>query len=157
MNYFCMLTIALAATTVQGFSIHSPAMRTNTALSSHNGDITRRNAFQSILAAPALATIAIAQPAFADVTNKVASQSALRYVKRSIKEFEKLEFFAAQNDYAEVKAGIRSPALSEIRKNMQVLIKGGDDGAEAENLKSSYDAFIKGIEDLDSQASLGFR
>lgn len=74
-----------------------------------------------------------------------------------MKELEKLEFFAAQNEYSEIKQGIRAPGLSEIRKNMGVLIKGGEDGPEAENLKNAYDTFIKSIEELDGSASLGFR
>ena len=96
-------------------------------------------------------------PAFADVTNKVASKAALRYIKRSIKEFEKLEFFAAMNDYSEIKQGLRSPGLSEVRKNANVLIKGGEDSEEAENLAVAYSAFIKDIEKLDGDASLGYR
>mmetsp|Transcript_26584 Transcript_26584/g.30415 ORF Transcript_26584/g.30415 Transcript_26584/m.30415 type:complete len:227 (+) Transcript_26584:207-887(+) len=99
----------------------------------------------------------IPSPAFADVTNKVASQASLRYIKRSVKELEKLELYASTNDYSEIKQGLRSPALSEIRKNANVLIKGGDDTSEAETLTAIYATFIKDIEKLDSNASLGFR
>lgn len=102
-------------------------------------------------------TTLLPQPALADVTNKVASKSALRYVKRSIKEFETLEFKAGMNNYEEVKDGLRSSALDEIRKNSKVLIKGGEDGPEAENLVVAYKAFIKGIEKLDSDANLALR
>ena len=160
MKYLCILTLALAATTTEAFSMNRPvpAMRSSkTALNSH-ADISRRNALQSILV-PAMATVvtSFAQPAFADVTNKVASQASLRYVKRSMKELEKLEFFASQNDYSEMKEGIRAPGLSEIRKNMRVLIRGGEDSAEAENLQNAYDTFIKSIEELGGAANLGVR
>ena len=74
-----------------------------------------------------------------------------------MKELEKLEFFASQNDYSEMKEGIRAPGLSEIRKNMRVLIRGGEDSAEAENLQNAYDTFIKSIEELDGAANLGVR
>lgn len=155
------LIMATLFCTATSFGVIKPASTStstsNTALKSHS-EISRRNALQGLMV-PAIATIAtsFAQPAFADVTNKVASQSALRYVKRSMKELEKLEMFAAQNDYSEIKQGIRGPGLSEVRKNMQVLIRGGEDGPEAANLKTAYDAFIKSIEAFDSNALLGVR
>ena len=74
-----------------------------------------------------------------------------------MRELDRLELYSAQNDYSEIKQGLRTPALSEIRKNANVLIKGGEDGPEAENLLKSYAVFIKDIESLDSAASLGFR
>ena len=127
--------------------------------------LSRQELFQQIIKksstmASALATTTMLNspaPALADVTNKVASKAALRYIKRSIKEFEKLEFFAAMNEYSEMKQGLRSPALSEVRKNANVLIKGGEDSEEAENLIVAYNAFIKDIEKLDGDASLGYR
>lgn len=152
---FMLFLGALVVSNVHSFTFGTQDVRSTTALSNH---ISRRNAIQGLLT-PAIATVvtSFSQPAFADVTNKVASQSALRYMKRSMKELEKLEFYASNNDYSEIKQGIRSPALSEIRKNAKVLIKGGEDGPEAENLQVAYDAFIKDIESLDGDASLGFR
>jgi hypothetical protein len=154
-----LLLAALSAPTVEAFSSSQAfckqVTQPTTALHSH---VSRRFALQGFLA-PALAvvTTSFAAPAFADVTNKVASQSSLRYLKRSMKELDKLEFYAAQNDYAEIKQGIRSPGLSEIRKNASVLIRGGEDGPEAENLQSTYTVFIKDIEQLDAEVNLGIR
>mmetsp|Transcript_20124 Transcript_20124/g.43935 ORF Transcript_20124/g.43935 Transcript_20124/m.43935 type:complete len:202 (-) Transcript_20124:181-786(-) len=102
-------------------------------------------------------SVATAAPVYADVTNKVASTAALRAVKKGIKDLENAEFPAVNNEYADVKAALRTPALNEVRKNCLILIKGGEDGPEAENLKTNYNAFVKALEALDTQASLGMR
>ena len=102
-------------------------------------------------------SVATAAPVYADVTNKVASTAALRAVKKGIKDLEKAEFPAVNNEYADVKAALRTPALNEVRKNCLILIRGGEDGSEAENLKTNYNAFVKALEALDTQASLGMR
>ncbi len=140
------------------------SVNTSTSTSTALNSVSRRNAIQNLAASTTIAIVGSAtsfafapDAAHADVTNKIASQSSLRYIKRSVKELDKLEFYAAQNDYSEMKQGLRSPALSEIRKNASVLIKGGEDGPEADNLQSVYSAFIKDIEALDGAASLGFR
>mmetsp|Transcript_23595 Transcript_23595/g.34964 ORF Transcript_23595/g.34964 Transcript_23595/m.34964 type:complete len:195 (-) Transcript_23595:1103-1687(-) len=150
--------IVLPALSASAFTVRPAAnIRVSSALGSHS-DISRRNALQSLIVPGILSlTAAFSEPAFADVTNKVASQSSLRYVKRSMKELEKLDFFAAQNDYSEIKQGIRGPGLAEIRKNALVLMRAAEDGPEAENLKNAYDAFIKDVEALDIAASLGVR
>lgn len=117
----------------------------------------RKDVLKHFISVPTIMIATYSRPAFADVTNKVASQAALRYMKRTISEFEKLEFYAAQNDYKEVKLGLRTPALSEVRKNANTLIKGGEDGPEAQNLVDAYSHFIKNLEALDSSSSLGVR
>jgi len=66
-----------------------------------------------------------------------------------MKELEKLEFYATENDYSQMKQGIRGSGLSEIRKNALVLMRAAEDGPEAENLKNAYDVFIKDVEALD--------
>ena len=122
--------------------------------------LSRRKVFGAatpILAAGCFSGVATTPPAHADVTNKVASTAALRAVKKGIKDLEKAEFPAVNNEYADVKAALRTPALNEVRKNCLILIRGGEDGPEAENLQTSYSAFIKSIEALDTQASLGMR
>eukprot|EP00551_Chaetoceros_affinis_P010039 CAMPEP_0203668870 /NCGR_PEP_ID=MMETSP0090-20130426/5394_1 /ASSEMBLY_ACC=CAM_ASM_001088 /TAXON_ID=426623 /ORGANISM="Chaetoceros affinis, Strain CCMP159" /LENGTH=216 /DNA_ID=CAMNT_0050533425 /DNA_START=61 /DNA_END=711 /DNA_ORIENTATION=- len=151
-------TAAAATTTTSLFSTNQNNDNAN------SNELSRQDFFQTMIKSSAVATATAFMtlsssplPANADVTSKIASQASLRYIKRSIKELEKLEFVASNNDYSEMKQGLRSPALSEIRKNAKVLIKGGEDGAEAENLVASYDAFIKDIEKLDGDASLGFR
>jgi len=152
------LILASISANASAFS-SSPSFHVTQSSTTELNSVSRRNVFKSIASAPAMALIAtsFSQPAFADVTNKIASQSSLRYVKRSMRELDRLELYAAQNDYSEIKQGLRTPALSEIRKNANVLIKGGEDGPEAENLLKSYAVFIKDIESLDSAASLGFR
>jgi len=154
----CFSILTLSAFSASAFTINGPATsRVSSALRSHS-DISRRNVLQGLIV-PGILSVAtgFVDPAFADVTNKVASQSSLRYVKRSMKELEKLEFYATENDYSQMKQGIRGPGLTEIRKNALVLIRAAEDGPEAENLKNAYDAFIKDIEALDGAASLGFR
>ena len=150
--------IVLPALSASAFTVNGPVnIRVSSALGSHSV-ISRRNALQSLIVPGILSvTAAFSEPAFADVTNKVASQSSLRYIKKSMKELDKLEFFAAQNDYSEIKQGIRGAGLSEIRKNALVLMRAAEDGPEAENLKNAYDAFIKDVEALDIAAALGLR
>eukprot|EP01083_Nonionella_stella_P230053 813628_1 len=125
------LILASIAANASAFS-SSPSFRATHSSPTELNSVSRRNVFKSIVGAPAMAVIAtsFSQPAFADVTNKIASQSSLRYVKRSIRELDRLELYAAQNEYSEIKQGLRTPALSEIRKNANVLIKGGEDGPE---------------------------
>lgn len=120
---------------------------------------TRRDVFATAAASCFAAAVAASTPlpAYADVTNKVASAAALRGVKRGLKDLEKTEFYAAENNYIETKSGLRSPGMNEVRKNCLVLMKGGEDNAEADSLKNSYDNFVRAIERLDSQASLGIR
>lgn len=93
----------------------------------------------------------------ADVTAKVASTAALRIVKRSLKELQNVELYAVENDYGAVKQSLRVPPFTELRKNCSILINGGSDGPEKENLEMSYGQFIKSIEALDSACSLGMR
>ena len=99
-------------------------------------------------------------------TSNVKNKAALRYIKRSIKEFESLELYASTNDYSEIKQGLRNPGLSEIRKNCNTLIKSsveannngdGNGNENNEKLRILYSQFIKDIEKLDGDASLGFR
>lgn len=130
-----------------------------TALNAEQG-LTRRGLLGKVASASVL-TAGVASglpsPAFADVTNKVASTAAIRAVKRAVKDIEKAEFPCVNNDFTDVKAALRTPGLNEVRKNCLILIKGGEDGPEAENLKTAYAKFVKDIEALDSQASLGMR
>lgn len=68
-----------------------------------------------------------------------------------------MEPYVTANDYENVKLAIRVPPFTEVRKNCQILIRGGEDGPEADNLHSTYAEFIKKLEELDSKASLGMR
>lgn len=132
-----------------------------TALNAEQGELTRRGAFEAVSASFLTAVVAggLPSPACADVTNKVASTAAIRAVKRALKdlESEKTEFACVGNQYTDAKEALRTPGLNEVRKNCLILIRGGNDGAEAENLKIAYEKFVKDLEALDSQASLGMR
>jgi len=162
------LLIALAVvapSAVASFSSVRPVPRSSTLARTSAATVaveahTRRDA----LSAPLLAAIATAAalspptlPALADVTAKVASSSALRSVKRTLKELEGLRELAELNDYVAVKDGMRVPPFTEIRKTCGVLVRGGEDGPDAEALKSSYGTFIKSVETLDSYATLAIR
>lgn len=122
--------------------------------------VTRRGLLGKVASASVLTAgmaSGLPSPAYADVTNKVASTAAIRAVKRAVKDLEKAEFPCVNNQFTDVKAFLRTPGLNEVRKNCLILIKGGEDGPEADSLKKAYDKFIIDIEALDSQASLGMR
>lgn len=123
---------------------------------------TRRQYFAQIGSAIALGSAAAGGfpfPAMADVTSKLASTAALRSVKRAAKELEDMELLVTTGDYEGVKAAIRVPPFTEVRKNCVVLIKGGEDAGEelSGSLERTYADFKVHIEALDSAASLGIR
>ena len=93
----------------------------------------------------------------ADVTNKVASPSALRSVQRSLKQLDSLELYVTSDNYYELKAALRMAPLADVRKNMSILVRGGQDGPDAEQLQSKYQTFIQGLEQMDSTAGLALR
>ena len=93
----------------------------------------------------------------ADITNKVASSTALRDVKRAQKQLEKLATPVETNDFTGVKAFLRTPPFADVRKNCFVLVRGAEDGPKVEEMDGVYKAFIASIEKIDSTASLGFR
>ena len=95
--------------------------------------------------------------ALADVTNKVASPTALRSVKRAQKQLDDLKPLAQSSDFTQIKAFLRTPPFSDVRKNCFVIVRGEEDGPKAEELQSAYKAFIASIEKIDSTASLGLR
>lgn len=93
----------------------------------------------------------------ADVTNKVASATALRNLKRAQKQLGKLETIAKENDFAGVKEFLRTPPFGDSRKYCFTLVRGAEDGPKVEALDAVYKAFIGSIENIDNTASLGFR
>jgi hypothetical protein len=120
------------------------------------GGVSRRQCFEG----GAIGAIGLALSpsiAVADVTNKVASPAALRSVKRAQKQLEDLKTVAQADDFTQVKAFLRTPPFSDVRKNCYVIVRGGDDGPNSEELQSTYKAFIASIEKIDSTASLGIR
>jgi len=86
-------------------------------------------------------------------------QSAnLRSLKRAEKQLSKLEFYAVENDYENMKLSIRNAPFSEVRKNSMSLIKefsGNEDAAD--KLTKAYGTFIASVEKMDNTAGLGLR
>mmetsp|Transcript_77990 Transcript_77990/g.226267 ORF Transcript_77990/g.226267 Transcript_77990/m.226267 type:complete len:190 (-) Transcript_77990:167-736(-) len=121
-----------------------------------NEGLTRRQ-YVETLSAAVIAGASLPKPAYADVTNKVASSTALRSVKRSQKQLKDLLPAAQSNDFTQVKAFLRTPPFAEVRKNCFILVRGGEDSPKAAELDSAYKAFIASIEKIDSTASLGIR
>lgn len=93
----------------------------------------------------------------ADVTNKVASSSALRGVKRSLKQLDSLELYVTSDNYQDLKAALREAPLADVRKNMTTLVKGGEDGPDGDLLQSRYQKFIQSLEQMDSTAGQAMR
>lgn len=96
-------------------------------------------------------------PAHADVTNKVASSAALRNVKLVQKRLASLADTVAQDEYQELKDALRVAPFSDLRKNMTVLVRGGEDGPDAQVLQDKYKTFIAQLEKMDTTATLALR
>ena len=97
-------------------------------------------------------------PANADVTNKVASSTALRslyIVQRQLPI--KLLPLAQSNDYIGVKKCLREPPFETLRKDMLTIVRGGEDGKKVDELLLSYKQLIKSLEAIDATSSLGMR
>lgn len=108
-------------------------------------------------AATLVGTILLPQTASADITNKVASSTAIRSVKRSQKLMDTLELYAVNDQYLELMDAIRNPLMSDLRKSCTTLVRGGEDGEDAEKLVSSYQSFITSFEKMYTKAGLGLR
>ena len=127
---------------VQGFSINSPS--------------SRRQLLEG--ASVSLATtVLFPLAANADITNKLASSAGLRNVKRAQKQLDTLELYVVNEQYVSLQQAIRNPPLGEIHKACSILVRGGEDGPDAEKLLSSYQQFIGSFEQLDRRAGLGGR
>ncbi|KAI2489822.1 hypothetical protein MHU86_24757 [Fragilaria crotonensis] len=138
------LTLLLLSclTVVQGFSVVSPS--------------SRRQLLDAAAASLA-GSVLLPHAAHADVTNKVASSTAIRGVKRAQKLIDALELYVVNDQYLELMAAIREPPISEIRKACTTLVRGGEDGMDAEKLASSYQSFISSFEKLYTTAGFGVR
>uniref|UniRef100_A0A7S1Z940 Uncharacterized protein n=1 Tax=Ditylum brightwellii TaxID=49249 RepID=A0A7S1Z940_9STRA len=173
-SVLALLLLCFNTFTIHAFTLSTPTKATNsmtlTSMSSSPSnnnnnnaqELSRREAFatfnKAALAAATVLTTSASLPANADVTNKIASSSALRTIKRCIRQLTDMEGSATSfNDYMSVKESIRKPPLTEVRRNCVILIKGGEDGPDAALLQEKYNAFIKALESLDGQASLGMR
>mmetsp|Transcript_16179 Transcript_16179/g.21163 ORF Transcript_16179/g.21163 Transcript_16179/m.21163 type:complete len:193 (-) Transcript_16179:211-789(-) len=118
-------------------------------------DITRAGFVQSIASAAVL--LITPKEARADITNKLASKAALRNVKSAQKKLASIELYVANNDYASLKLALREAPLSDIRKACTTLVKGGEDGPDADKLQLQYKKFMTSLEKIDALASLGMR
>lgn len=95
-------------------------------------------------------------PANADVTNKVAGSTALRSLSRAQGQLRaKLLPPAQSNNYVGVKTALREPPFDTLRKDMLILVRGGEDGPLADKLLASYKQLIKALEAIDATASMG--
>ena len=97
-------------------------------------------------------------PANADVTNKVASSTALRSLDIVQRQLPiKLLPLAQSNDYIGVKKCLREPPFDTLRKDMLTIVRGGEDGKKVDELLLSYKQLIKSLEAIDATSSLGMR
>ena len=119
-------------------------------------DVSRK-VFVDGLVAGMIGSVILPERARADVTNKVASTSALRKLKRAQKQLGGLSTVAAANDFLEVKAFLRTPPFDDVRKVSFTLVRGGEDGPKAEELQVKYKSFTASLEKIDGTSSLGIR
>ena len=94
--------------------------------------------------------------ALADVTNKLASTTALRSLERVKEQLPvKLKPVAQANDYIGIKQALRLPPFDQVRKDLLTVVRGGEDGPKAGELQLAYKGLIKSLEDIDATASIG--
>jgi len=113
--------------------------------------ITRRKVASTFVTS---ASLIFASPAFAD---PMESSTALRNVRKSLKELEDLESLVSEKDYPAIKSALRVPPFTELRKSCNVVIARTQEGRDVETMKVQYSTFIKGIEGLDSKVALALR
>jgi hypothetical protein len=102
--------------------------------------------------------IALPQHAHADVTNKVASSTALRSLSNLQTQLPiRLKPLAQSNNYVGIKQCLREPPLDSMRKSMLTLVRGGEDGPKAGELLLAYKQLISALENLDATATLGMQ
>ena len=94
----------------------------------------------------------------ADVTNKIASSTALRSLSIVQRQLPiKLLPVCQSNNYIGVKKVLRESPFDELRKDLLTVVRGGEDGAKADELLLAYKQLIKALEAIDATASLGMR
>ena len=93
----------------------------------------------------------------ADITSKVASSASFRNVKRASKQLDNMELYAATADAAGLRAAIRVAPLSDVRKAAFTLVRGAEDGPDAEIMASTYQTFVRALEQMDSSAAVVVR
>ena len=119
---------------------------------------SRRRVIAAIASTFIAASTTSTQPAYADVTNKLAGTTALRSLTNlQIQLPIRLKPLAQSNNYVGIKQCLREPPLDGIRKNMLVLVRGGEDGPKAGELLIAYKQLISALENLDASATLGMQ
>ncbi|KAL7446981.1 hypothetical protein ACHAXM_011058 [Skeletonema potamos] len=121
---------------------------------------SRRHAVETISSTiiAALTTTSAPQTAYADVTNKIASTTALRSLSNLQTQLPmRLKPLAQSNNYVGVKQCLREPPLDGVRKNMLTLVRGGEDGPKAGELLIAYKRLISALENMDATATLGMQ
>ncbi|GKY92122.1 hypothetical protein MPSEU_000183600 [Mayamaea pseudoterrestris] len=119
--------------------------------------MTRSGFFQTVVTAAALTITATPLVANADVTAKLASSTALRKVKSCQNKLATLETAISETDYLAVRQSLREAPCSDLRKSMTTLVKGAEDGSNAQEISAKYKTFISSLETLDAKAGLGLR
>ena len=149
-----MLTLLLLVVVVLNMALSAEAWSSTTLVGK---GMSRRQCLEGVALGTMGFTVLSPSVALADVTNKVASPAALRSVKRAQRQLDDLKPLAQTGDFVQVKAFLRTPPFSDVRKNCFVIVRGEDEGPKAEELQSAYKAFIASIEKIDSTASLAIR
>lgn len=127
---------------------------------SSSSSSSRRRAIAAITSTiiTASASMSAPQSACADVTNKVASNTALRALTNIQTQLPlRLKPVAQSNNYVGIKQCLREPPIDGIRKNMLVLVRGGEDGPKAGELLQAYKQLILALENMDASATLGMQ
>lgn len=127
------------------------------AMQANDGAAVDRKTFLQTAGFSTLALLFTSVPAHADVTSKVASSAALRNVKLVQKKFSGLEEVVDANDFSELRGSLRAAPISDVRKNMSILVKGGEDGPDAQKLSDQYRNFIVCLEKMDGNAGVAMR
>jgi hypothetical protein len=141
-----MLTLVLVAT------LHLRALAFS--LTNPQTSVSRSAFFRDVTSA-----IIISMPlvAHADVTAKVASSAALRKVRTCQMKLATLEASVTDQDFLAIREALRVAPFSDLRKSMSTLVKGGEDGPNAQELAEKYKLFISSLETMDARAGLGAR
>lgn len=158
----CSFAMAMDAAAFVGESIFPLTPASTSQLYARSERELSRRSF-ALISGSAVASL-VAKPAIADemespsVSNSILQSSNLRSLRRAEKQLSKLEFYAVENEYENMKLALRNAPFSEVRKNSFALIKeyAGQPDQQAK-LNESYELFISAVEKLDSTASLGLR
>jgi hypothetical protein len=152
-----LLLVALAHV---GLGFSSVPISGSSSANSNQVEVSRKEALGTLCSGLlGVTTVVLTNPgvAHADITNKIASTTALRSLKQAEKILPNVLPTVKENDFLGVKAFLRTPPFDEIRKNGSIIVRGGEDGPKSNELQSTYKDLIGGIEKIDGSASLGMR